>query len=276
MEHLLPRRAELLTSGPNDWWLPSSNYTRQLYLRAGVDPGRMDISYYGPDIAAFQTGDGSKIRTELGLPESTKLVAMVAYFYAPKRWLGQTRGLKGHEDLIDAAALLVNEGRDLTVLFVGSAWGRSGEYEESVKRYAAGRLGARAVFLGLRRDVQDIYAAADLSVAPSYSENLGSPVESLAAGVPTIASRAGGLVEVVQHERTGLVFEPRNPADLAEKLAWMLDHPDQARKWAEAGREWIETHLPIEVAALQIGDFYRRILDAQPRKTASTGASRRR
>jgi glycosyltransferase involved in cell wall biosynthesis len=257
LENAVTRRAEIVTADARDRWIATCALTKRIYETAGVAPGRVALCYYGARLEPLTQGNPARLRAELArFPATTKLIGSIAFFYPPKRWLGQTRGLKGHEDLIDAVALLRGEGRDVAAVFAGAAWGAGQRYEAEVRAYAAEKLGDRAVFLGFRSDVPDIYAGLDLAVHPSLSENLGGAGESLAAGTPTLASRTGGLPDVVRHGETGLLFRPADPADLAAQLRRALDQPDEGRTMAAAGQAWVLEHLSVDRTAREIAELY--------------------
>ena len=76
-----------------------------------------------------------------------KLVGMVAYMYSPKKYLGQRRGLKGHEDLIDAFEICLKDDPDIRCVIVGGAWNNATGYEQSVRSYAYEKCGDQIIFL---------------------------------------------------------------------------------------------------------------------------------
>ena len=260
LEHALPAFAETITANRDDWWLATCEATRQHYLKRAVAPTRIGLNYYGIELDKVVSGNGAFVRRELSIGAETALIVMVALFYAPKKWLGQRRGLKGHEDLVDAAALLLAEGRDIRVAFVGSAWGEAAWYEAQVQAYARERLGDHVHFLGFRRDVPDIYAGADVAVHASHSENLGGTAESIMGGAPTIASRVGGHPDVVADGETGYLFEPADPRALAGALRRTLDEHDRARAMVREGQHRISQRFSVEQTAAELFDFYRAVL----------------
>lgn len=260
LEHAFFRRAEIVSAGHADSWIATCEYTRRLYLAAGVAPERVASTYAGTDVWTFKRGPAGGLRRELGLAPSTRLVGMVAYMYAPKRHLGQRRGLKGHEDLIDAVALLREAGRNVDVAFVGGAWVGAVGYERVVRQYGAERLGAHAHFLGTRPDVPALYPDFDVVAHPSHSENVGGAAESLLLEVPTVASSVGGFPEVVRPGETGWLVPPRDPAALAHALADALDHPQEARAMAARGRALVLDLFDVRRTAADVFDEYQRRL----------------
>lgn len=260
LEHAPFRQVDLATAGHRDYWIGSCRWTCDRYRDAGVPPERVFLSYYGTDVSHYVRRPAGALRKEIGVGPETKLVGMVAFMYPPKRYLGQRRGLKGHEDLIDALVICARSRADLLGVFVGGAWNGAAGYERRIRNHAARHLGRRAVFLGTRSDVTDAYADFDVVAHPSHSENVGGAAESLLLAVPTIATNVGGFPDVVVPGRTGWLVPPKSPARLADAIATALDSPDEARRLAENGRELTAHLFDVRRTAAEVLDIYRRIL----------------
>jgi glycosyltransferase involved in cell wall biosynthesis len=254
------RRMELASAGPADRWVGSCKWTCQRYRLSGIRDDRIFLSYYGTDVDTFKRHPAGKLRSELGLPSDTKIVGMVAFLYAPKRYLGQTRGLKGHEDLIDAIALCRKQQEDIIGVFVGGAWNNAARYEAQVRAYAREVCPDGAIFLGTRHDVPELYPDFDLAVHPSHSENVGGAVESLLMGIPTIATNVGGFPDVIIEGETGWLAPPRNPHHLATAILEALSDPDRAKRYALNGQRLTETLFDVRETSRQIQDIYTAIL----------------
>jgi glycosyltransferase involved in cell wall biosynthesis len=255
LEHVPTRVAELASAGEQDVWVASCRWTADEYIRQGIDPRRVFLSYYGLDVARFATPpfDESPVRA---LPVQTKVIALVAYMYAPKRWLGQCRGLKGHEDLIDALAEVARDEPGVVGLFAGGAWGGAGWYEERIRAHAARVCGGRVRLLGNVRDVRGIYRRADVAVHPSHSENVGGAVESLLLGTPTIATRVGGLPDLVIDGETGVLVPPRDPRALATAIRTVLSEAERYRELARRGSMRARELFDVRRTAAEIGRIY--------------------
>jgi glycosyltransferase involved in cell wall biosynthesis len=261
LEHPLFREAEVRSAGPQDAWIGSCRWTCRRYVESGIAPERVFLAYYGSDPDQFVLGNRGKLRAELEIPESTAIVGMVAYMYAPKRYLGQRRGLKGHEDLIDALATCRNQGLDVVGVFVGGAWNYATGYEEAVRAYAQDRLGDRAYFLGTRNNVADLYPDFSVAVHPSHSENLGGAAESLMLGVPTIASNVGGFPDIVKDGETGWLVPAKSPDALADAIAEAVTKPLEAERRAANGRELARSLLDIRQNAHDVLRAYEQVLE---------------
>jgi len=258
LEHELFRRAELALASHNDYWIASCSWTRDLYLGQGVSKDRVFLSYYGSDLPQELPTKG-KLRDEVALEQGDQVVGMVAYMYAPKRYLGQSRGIKGHEDLIDALAICRNWGLPVNGVFVGGAWAGAAEYEKAVRAYGQRRLGENAIFLGTRSDVAELYPDFSVAVHPSHSENLGGAAESLASGIPTIATNVGGFPDIVIPGETGWLVPPRDPNALAVAIRSVLTDPDHAKMTGQRGRRLALRELDVRHTASQVREIYSRV-----------------
>ena len=250
------RRAEIASAGPDDRWVASCRWTQERYLRDGIPPDRVHLSYYGVDFSTIRRRPAGALRRELGLSPDTRIVGMVAYMYAPKRYLGQRRGLKGHEDLIDALALVRRRSPNVIAVMVGGAWNHAVQYEAAVRRYGALRCPDGVVFLGSRTDVPSLYADFDVVCHPSLSENVGGAAESLALGVPTIATRVGGFPDVVVDGETGWLVPPANPPALAEAIEDALRDPDEALRRTRRGEARIRQIFDVADTAAGMHAIY--------------------
>lgn len=262
LEHAGFARLDRGTAGQSDYWIGSCRWTCERYRQLGVPQPRIFLSYYGTDPARLRSTAHGQLRSGLGLDAQATLVGLVAYLYAPKRYLGQRRGLKGHEDFIDAVATTAALAPQVHGVVVGGPWGAATAYEQRLRRRAAG---APITFTGIRHDVPAVYADLQIAVHPSLSENCGGAVESLAAGVPTIATAVGGLPDVVIDGDTGWLVPPRDPVQLSSTLLDVLRHPLEARRRARRGRELVSRLFDVERTAREIADVYRQILRREPR-----------
>ena len=273
LEHALFRAAEIATAGPRDYWMGSCQWTCDRYARSGVRADRIFLSYYGLDVEDFIPREPGKLRRELGLGPETRIVGMVAFIYAPKRYLGQTRGLKGHEDLFDALAACMARDPLIRCVVVGGAWNGAVAYERRVHEYARAKCGDRVVFLGTRRDVPDLYPDFDVVCCPSHSENVGGAAESLLLAVPTISTNVGGFPDLVKPGETGWLVPARDPVKLAAAIAEALADPSEARSRARRGQALARHLFDVRRCAVEVVDAYGQILGRRPGTAPSASLS---
>jgi glycosyltransferase involved in cell wall biosynthesis len=197
-----------------------SDHTARRYRALGRPRARVRAIPYGVDTTRFRpvTGSRDEVRARLGVGADELLVVMVAYVYAPKRLVHRGRGIKGHAELLAAWRTFVAEHPKSTLLLVGGGFDEAGERyrRRLVDLFEPGRH--RVVWLDTETDVRPFYAAADLSVSPSLSDNHGAALEAGAMGVPSIVSDAGALPETVG-PATGWVVPAGDHRALAAALA---------------------------------------------------------
>lgn len=215
------RLAERVLARLDTVTIGGSRFTSRKYRELGLPADRAPSIPYGFDAQRFQPlGPDVRDRTRdaLGVEPDTFLVVMVALVYAPKRAVHRGRGIKGHDVLLSAWASFHAEHPRSRLVLIGSGFDDAGEAhrEELIRRFRIS--GSSSItWLPTTDDVRPCYAAADLSVSPSLSENHGAAVEAGAMGVPSIVSDAGALPETVT-TTSGWVF-PRGDHDaLAESL----------------------------------------------------------
>lgn len=262
LEHSLYRRAEIGTASPNDRWIASSENIRQLYCKSGITSDRIYLSYYGFRTDGVAPSVDLKLRRRFGIPDSAKVVGNVNYMYPPKYHLAQTTGIKRHEDVIDALGLVAQSRDDVFGLLVGGQWGGKTSYENRLHARAERVAKDRIKFAGRvsPQDALALWGEFDCAVHVPVSENCGGVVEPLAHGVPTIASRVGGLPEVVVNGITGWLVPAKRPDVLAELIMQCIDDPTEARRRAERGRQLVLAMFDVQRTAAEVAQIYQHVL----------------
>jgi glycosyltransferase involved in cell wall biosynthesis len=187
-------------------------------------------------------------RVQLGRPAPSFVVGIVARV---------TRG-KGHLVLIDAFAGILNNIPGALLLIVGEG-GLLPTVKARIRELALERS---VLTLGERQDVPAILAALDVFCLPSETEGMPMTVlEAMAAGLPVVASNVGGIPEVVEEGRTGLMVPPRAVGALAAALLALAGDPERAREMGRLGRERLLKEFSLEQAVIAYEDVYREAVD---------------
>jgi glycosyltransferase involved in cell wall biosynthesis len=255
LEHGMFRRWELSSAGPQDKWIASSRYVEQLYRTVGVSEDRLFLSYYGNRLHAPLPRQG-RLRHKLGITSDRFVVGNINFIYCPKWYIGQARGLKRHEDIINALSQVCARRDDVTGVLIGSQWGGGCRYEERLRRRAAA---AGPILMPGHLEPDDVSGAwsdFDLAVHVPSSENCGGVIEPLLAGVPVIAARVGGLPEVVLDGLTGKLVSPNDAAGLARAIESSLDNLVAQRDLARRGSRLVETMFDVSRSAGEIAAIY--------------------
>jgi glycosyltransferase involved in cell wall biosynthesis len=188
---------------------------RIVVIRNGVDPAR-----------SASTLTRAEARAGLGLGATVPVVAQVAAL----------RPDKAHEVMLEAFAR-VRRAQPEAVLLLAGDGPRRRDLEALADRLG---LGECCRFLGVRRDVGDVLAAADvfaLSSDPLQETLSVAAIEAMFAGLPVVATAVGSMDEIVVPGRTGLLVPHRRPDLLAEALTGLLADPEAARRQGQAGRD---------------------------------------
>jgi glycosyltransferase involved in cell wall biosynthesis len=176
---------------------------------------------------------------------------------------------KGIDVYLRAARVLIDQNRNVRFLMIGAHSFETNykiEMEELAREL---RLDGRFIFTGERHNVDEILHDIDIVVHPSLTEGLSNVVlEAMAAGLPVIATSVGGNPELVQDGRTGVLVPPLNETALAHAIAFLLDHPQIARQFGEAGRQRIVQEFSISEMLRRTEDLYLR-LASEPNNVAA-------
>jgi len=174
---------------------------------------------------------------------------------------------KGVEVLIDAMA-----GLDAECLIVGD-----GPLEKALRDRARRANRADIRFLGHQphRTLASLIRRATMVIIPSiwFENNPFSILEAFALGVPVIASRIGGIPELIEHGKTGLMFTPGDPDDLREKIKFLLNCPPERRRLARCAKQWAGNGNGREKHYSQLMAVYRSLISENPGAAAPRAES---
>jgi glycosyltransferase involved in cell wall biosynthesis len=222
-----------------DCILVNASAVKEWLINQGYNGSTITVIPNGVDLARFKRPpDIERVRHELGVPTRAPLIAVVS----------RLNRLKGIEHFLEAAAIIGKRLPDARFMVVGDTNPNDRPYL-GVLTGLAERLGIgdRVMFAGLRTDVPDLLAAASVSVNPSLNEALSNVLlESMAAGVPVVATRVGGTAEAVDDGVNGLLVPPSDSGALAIAISRLLDDPALAARLAHAGRQSIRERFSMD------------------------------
>jgi glycosyltransferase involved in cell wall biosynthesis len=217
--------SRILYAQPIDAIAAISGGVRDALIRSGVDPARIRVIPSGIDLAPFdEPFDRAAVRKKLGIAETDVLALQVAAL-APH---------KSQKTLLQAMAVMRPRHPNLRVWIAGEGPLR----DALLREHASLGLGESVRFLGFREDVTDLLRAADLFVISSHLEGLGTSIlDAMAAGLPVVATRVGGIPEAVTDGETGILVPPFVPPTLAQALSELAGDPERRARLGEAGRQ---------------------------------------
>jgi len=224
-------------------------------VEEGHDPAKITVIPNGVDFESFRLPERkSTLRADVGIPADTPLVGVVA----------RIDECKGLEYFVEAAAFVARALPHVWFVIVGETaeFPKNQAYRAALEKqvHRLG-LGDRLIFAGNRADIPGVLAELDLFVLPSLSEGLPNAVlESVAAGVPVVATDVGGIPEVIVDEGSGLLVPPRDAPRLAAAMERMLRNPDFARDLAGRRQASAMAKFSLEHMARSTEDHYISLL----------------
>lgn len=227
-----------------------SGSVKRSLLARGVPDGMVDVIPNGIVMERFRVhSDKSAVRRALGLPEDRFLVGMMARC-SPE---------KGGEWWVRAMVLLRAGGENVHGVLVGGG----PEMEAWMAMARQLDIADRLTFAGPRMDVPRWLAAMDALICPSLQESFGlAAVEAQAAGVPVVATRVDGLLEVLHDGHDALLVPPGDAVALSEAVREILRSPALRKRLADAGRTNAE-RFTVDAMADRYAALYRRLLCAR-------------
>ena len=229
-------------------------------IASGFPRQRTTRIYGGIDLRPFRHPDPVEVerRRRQFLDDATpgtNVIGMTARMsLGPGR--GRLRDTKGYGVLFQALARVRFPYR---VLFIGPCQPEA----QALLRQMAGSLGIQPDHLrfpGFVRDVKNFYPLMTINVLPSHSEGLGlALIEGMAAGAASVGSRAGGMVEIIEDGRTGLLFEPGDHEDLARCLSRLATDATLRGELALRGQASVCKHFDAPVMVQAFGDLLERL-----------------
>lgn len=229
---------------------------KQDLIEKGLAAERITVLHYPLDPQDQRpTRSRADVRRELHAGPDTPVVGTFAHL-SPK---------KGHRELIQAAALVLNVLPNAQFWCFGEGPMRP-ELERTARELG---IADRFKLFGFRRDVADLMPAIDVMCLPSHREPFGLVyIEAALAGKPVIACHAGGAPEIVAHGETGLLIPPPNSplpiphSPLADALFTLLDNRDTAAAMGHRAREAALDRFSWPIYLTQLAELYARVRNA--------------
>lgn len=255
----------------NDWYQPRHKHLNKLdayvtrkatkvvaisgavkndLLQQGVPLDRIKLIYNGISLKLFDRNG------------QTNEVPQLKQAYPGKYLLAYTANLheyKGHKFLIEALAKLSSKYTDIQLLLIGEGAERK-NLEGLVARL---KLKDKVTFLGYQPNVPALLKEIDLYIHPTMSEAFGiAVIEAMAAGKCVIASRVGGIPEIIEHGQTGFLVAPKDVTGLAEAILYARENLKLAQEIAEAGRERVKKKFSIQTIVNQYQQLYEACINS--------------
>jgi len=243
-----------------DCFIAASDAIRRMLVADGVPADDTVTVHEGIDLDHVVAAPPVNVHEAFWLPHDSPVVGNVAALVPHK----------GQRHLIDAAALVVRELPDVRFVIMGE-----GELREHLDRLVREHHLEKHVRLpGFRTDVLGCLKSFDLFVMSSVSEGLGtSLLDAMACSKAVVATRAGGIPEVVHEGVTVLLVEPRDHRQLANAILQLLRNHEQREHYGTAGFERVRERFTVERMLAETVAVYARVVD-RARATDNAGPAR--
>jgi glycosyltransferase involved in cell wall biosynthesis len=211
-----------------------SESNRKLFGTGRRSSAKVQTIYNGIDLDLLDYLSESPIREELNISDSVVVVGIIGVFDE----------CKGHIYILQAIERIVSEGiKDIVCLVVGE-----GREWEKLKRFVRDKkLQGYVRFLGYRKDVPLLLKAMDFVAMPSIQESFPRvPLEAMAMKLPVIATSVGGLPELIDDGKTGILVPPADVDALCVALQFLIGSPKARKSMGNAGRRRVEERFRIE------------------------------
>jgi len=172
---------------------------------------------------------------------------------------GRLTPQKGVEYLIQAVPLILKRNPEAKIVIVGEGWLRDGL--QNLARSI--RCQDKVFFTGFlsERDLEEIMVSSDVLVVPSIYEPFGIvALEGMAAGAPVVASRTGGLAEVIEHGQTGILVYPRDPESIAWGVSQVLSNQNYAQQLVKNSKDKLRKNFGWNAVAEKTIKLYEEVL----------------
>ena len=225
-----------------------SEGVRDVLIHDGLNPDRIELIHSGINPESFDPAyPTGETRAEFGIAPTSLVIGCVAHF----------ADHKGHRYLIEAARQVVSVVPGARFLLVGD-----GELKHDVE-LMIDKLNLRKHFIltGFRNDIQRLLAAMDLVVLSSHLEGLGtSLLDAMAMARPVVATRVGGIPEMIEDGKNGCLVSPRDPAALADGMIELLKDPEKRKRMGKAGRMRVMKDFSAKAMVDRTEAIYRELL----------------
>jgi glycosyltransferase involved in cell wall biosynthesis len=231
---------------------------REAVERRLAPPGSVRVIPSAVEIEEISMSAGASARRDLGVKENVPIVGTV----------GRLVFQKAPVDFVRMAALVARRRPDALFVWVGDASFHGSLEGASLAERAeeeARRLNVDVRFTGFRKDAPALAACFDVFVITSLYEGLGRALtEAMAAARPVVATAVNGVPDLVEPGSTGLLAPPSDPAAMADCVCWLLDHPAEAARMGQAGRDRVASAFRPETMCGGLDALYRDLLGLPP------------
>ena len=200
------------------------------------------------DLNSFKASED--IRGKLNISKNELVIGIV----------GQISKLKGHDVFLRAASIILEKNKNVKFLVVGNV---RRERDQGLCEALINKLDLRenVIFTGFRHDIANVLSAIDILAFPTLKESFGrSAIEAMALGKPVVASNVGGVPEIVNHGKTGILVSPGDAEELADGLLELINDKEKREDMGNEGLKVVREKFDIRDMMNRIENVYKELL----------------
>lgn len=217
-----------------DWFVSVSDAIKAILIRDGVNPLKVVTAYSGIDLNSFELEESDSLREEFSIPSDTLVIGNIAALVDHKDQETLIRAIASFETDVDYRLLIVGEGKLRKKL-------------ESLSRSLG--VDDRVLFTGFRKDIQKFLSLFSIFTLTSKEEGLGSSVlDAMAAGLPVVGTRAGGIPEMVAERQGGYLAEVGDTVSIAMYFKKLLEDEKMRKSFGNFNKQRVKSFSVQETA----------------------------
>ena len=222
----------------SDYYIAVSNSLKNYLIERGLDNNKVEVIYHGVN----------NLSSEVYKNRSENAITIGS--------VGRLEKVKGYDILLKSVSLLKSKGHKIRCLLVGD--GSEYNYLLNLSRELC--IEDCVEFSGYKEDVYNYIDKMDIYIQPSRQESFGiSILEGMNKVKPVIASKVGGVGEIIENEKNGLLFMPLDYEELANKINYIINDKFICKKLANEGKKTIKDKFSMEIFTKQIENIYQKI-----------------
>ena len=253
-----PLVAKRLSSDPKICLIANSKFVSKELIAQGINPAIVHSIYNPIDMSKQKEADQFVSKLDARILDHLSTNHVVGF-------VGRISEDKGIQLFLYAMQEVLNKRHDIIGVVIGDSDPRKKKKEKNylvLMKELASQLGIsnRVIFLGFRSDARRLMQSFNVFVLPSDEEPWGRVIcEALIAGVPVVATEAGGAREIIQSGESGLLVPPRNPEALGNAVMKLLNSPNLANKMMLKGQDWVRKNCDPKRHADAVMKIYRSL-----------------
>ncbi|MBI4847600.1 MAG: glycosyltransferase family 4 protein [Nitrospirae bacterium] len=226
------------------------NMRNNLIINCGFPENKVVSIPTGVGMEFFDVKKNKETKIKYGLDINSPVITNV----------GILRSVKGHEVTLQSVKAVTDVFPDAKFLIVGD-----GPRQEALVKFAKDLgIAKHVIFTGFVKDIPGIYSFTDVAILSSWSEGLPQGLlQAMAAGVPVVATKVGGVPEVVINEKTGLLIAPGDHEGLAKGIIRILNNQNEAKSFSGNAKELVMRGHSVNHMIDKIESLYKNLLEAK-------------